>query len=71
MTEVTKGLECGIAFEGWDELLGLTAEHLATDGVVVVESDREVDLPASLDAIRVKGYGSTVVTFATPHGDAS
>lgn len=20
MTEVTKGLECGIAFEGWDEL---------------------------------------------------
>ena len=59
------------AFDDWDELLDLAAEHLDGDGLVVIESDRAVDLPPSFDALRVKGYGSTVVTFATLHGDAS
>lgn len=48
------------AFAEWDELL--TAVH---GGVVVIESDREVDLPAEWETHRARRYGSTVVTLAT------
>lgn len=56
------------SFDGWDDLLIATAAHLADDGVVVVESDREVAVPAPLVGIRAKGYGGTVVVFATHIG---
>lgn len=59
------------AYEGWPELLDAVATHLLPDGVVVVESDREVALPPSLRGIRVKTYGVTVVQFATAVGAPS
>ena len=57
------------AFERWDDLLDGVAAALAPDGVVVVESDREVALPAGLATVRVRRYGSTVVAIASPTGD--
>ena len=57
--------------EAWPALLDAVAAHLAEDGVVVIESDREISLPAGLDAIRVKGYGGTVVTIASPRRSTS
>jgi 16S rRNA (guanine966-N2)-methyltransferase len=59
------------AFEGWDGLLSAVASVLAPDGVVVLESDREVVLPAGLVGIRSKTYGGTVVQFATAAGAPS
>ncbi len=59
------------AFEEWDVLLTELAGALAPEGVVVVESDREVALPTGLVVVRTKQYGSTVVTFATPAGATS
>lgn len=56
------------AFAQWDSLLTQALAGLAHDGVLVVESDREVELPAGLHRMRTKQYGSTVVTFATPTG---
>jgi 16S rRNA (guanine966-N2)-methyltransferase len=47
------------AFDGWDDLLGPLR-----DAVVVIESDREIDLPAGWETHRVRRYGSTVVTIA-------
>lgn len=58
-------------FDGWDLLLAATAEALREDAVLVVESDREIEPPPSLDVIRVKRYGGTVVTFAIPSGASS
>lgn len=48
-------------FEAWEVLLGLMPDQ----AVVVIESNREVDLPDSWVVHRVKHYGSTVVTLAT------
>lgn len=56
------------AFDQWSTLLEVVAGRLAPEGIAVIESDRELDLPASLDAMRTKQYGSTVVVFATPTG---
>lgn len=56
------------AWGRWDELWAAVAVGLAADGMVVAESDRELELPAGLHAVRVKRYGSTVVTFASPAG---
>ncbi len=47
-------------FEGWDELLS----HVSA-AVVVIESDREIDLPAGWSTPRLRRYGGTVVTLAT------
>lgn len=47
-------------FEAWDDLLGDVA-----DAVVVIESDREIGLPAGWETHRVRRYGSTVVVLAT------
>jgi 16S rRNA (guanine966-N2)-methyltransferase len=55
-------------FDAWDDLLVRVAAAVADDGVVVIESDREIELPPVLGVIRVKGYGGTVVTFAVPVG---
>jgi 16S rRNA (guanine966-N2)-methyltransferase len=57
--------------DGWPTLLDAVTAHLAEDGVVVIESDREIPLPAALDAIRVKRYGGTVVTIASPRRSTS
>ncbi|MCU1498092.1 MAG: putative ribosomal methyltransferase [Acidimicrobiales bacterium] len=59
------------AFEHWDQVLADLVGALAADAVVVVESDREVALPAGLVGIRTKQYGGTVVTFASPTGAPS
>lgn len=59
------------AADRWADLLEATASVLAPDGVVVIESDREVPVPASLEVIRSKTYGGTVVQFATLAGAPS
>lgn len=54
------------AFEDWARLLGLVNAE-----VVVVESDREIELPAKFQIHRCYRYGTTLVTVArasTPHG---
>lgn len=48
------------AFDRWDDLFGLVRA-----GVVVVESDREVEPPAGWRLARSKRYGSTFVTIAS------
>lgn len=46
------------AFAGWDDLLaGLDA------GLVVAESDRELAAPEGWEVLKVKRYGTTVVTL--------
>lgn len=55
-------------FDRWGVLLDDVAEHLGPDGVVVIESDRDIDLPDGLHHLRLKRYGSTVVAFASPTG---
>jgi 16S rRNA (guanine966-N2)-methyltransferase len=47
------------AFDGWAELLG----QLPAD-VVVVESDREIDVPEAWELTRSTRYGTTWVGFA-------
>lgn len=53
------------AFDEWGDLLA--SIH---DAVVVIESDREIDLPEGWQTHRARRYGSTVVTLATA-GSAS
>jgi 16S rRNA (guanine966-N2)-methyltransferase len=59
------------AYEGWDALGASVADALADDGLLVVESDREVVLPAALQTARTRTYGSTVVMFAVRAGAPS
>lgn len=47
-------------FDRWDELVALV--H---DAVVVIESDREIELPEAWITHRVRRYGGTVVILAT------
>jgi 16S rRNA (guanine966-N2)-methyltransferase len=47
------------AFDRWAELLSAMPAPL-----VVIESDREVALPAGWDVLRSRRYGGTVVLFA-------
>jgi 16S rRNA (guanine966-N2)-methyltransferase len=50
------------AFDGWGGLLtGLSA--VAPGAVVVMESDREVPVPAPAEVLRNRRYGGTVVTL--------
>ena len=56
------------AYDRWEELLEGLVPALAPAATVVIESDREVPLPAGLVATRCRSYGGTVVTFATPAG---
>ncbi|MCU1357114.1 MAG: putative ribosomal methyltransferase, partial [Acidimicrobiales bacterium] len=58
-------------YDRWPALLDAVAPSLAPGGVAVIESDHEVALPASLEGIRVRRYGSTVVAFASPAGATS
>ncbi|MCB0978175.1 MAG: 16S rRNA (guanine(966)-N(2))-methyltransferase RsmD [Acidimicrobiales bacterium] len=56
------------ATAGWDDLLAAALIGLVPGGVVVAESDREIDAVEGLDPIRSRRYGSTVVTFLTRPG---
>lgn len=57
------------AYEGWPDLLERAVAGLAPEGVLVIESDREIDLGADLHVMRVRRYGGTVVTFASLTGE--
>jgi 16S rRNA (guanine966-N2)-methyltransferase len=53
------------AYEGWSALLA------ALDaGLVVIESDRVLDLPARFEVVREKWYGTTLVVIARAPGPA-
>lgn len=56
------------AHDGWGPLLVDVARGLADDGVAVIESDREIELPTELEAVRLRRYGGTVVVFASRTG---
>jgi 16S rRNA (guanine966-N2)-methyltransferase len=49
------------AFDGWPALLAALPARLA-----VLESDREVDLPAGWRLLKTRRYGGTVVTLSEP-----
>ncbi|HVX18614.1 MAG TPA: 16S rRNA (guanine(966)-N(2))-methyltransferase RsmD [Acidimicrobiales bacterium] len=51
------------AFDSWMELLDAVAGVVADGGVVVVESPAEPPTPTWGSIVRVKSYGSTVVTL--------
>lgn len=53
----------GHADEEWAVLLDAVRRRLRPDGIVVVESDRDLEVPEGLDALRTRRYGGTVVTF--------
>jgi len=58
------------AFDGWRALLDAIATHLAGDErarLVVIESDRELDLGEGWEVLRSKRYGTTVVTLTSPN----
>lgn len=50
------------AFDRWDELLSLVVAQ-----VVVIESDREIEVPSAWAVVRARRYGATVVTVAEGH----
>lgn len=53
-------------FDAWPDLLDRLGPRLASDAVVVVESDRAVALPEGWEKLREKSYSGTVVLFASP-----
>lgn len=52
------------AFNDWRSLLSGLEAHVPDDGLVVLESDREIEMTEGWQAIRAKRYGATVVTIA-------
>jgi len=55
-------------FDGWPGLLAVVRDRLEPGGVVVVESDREIEVPDGLMVLRTRRYGGTVVRFLTHPG---
>ena len=55
-------------YDRWPELFEALCPWLNPDAVVVIESDREVDVEPHLGVIWTRRYGGTVVTFAVPPG---
>jgi 16S rRNA (guanine966-N2)-methyltransferase len=53
------------AFDGWQTLL-----PRLQSGLVIVESDREVDPPRGWRVLKNKQYGSTVVTLTSPEAES-
>jgi 16S rRNA (guanine966-N2)-methyltransferase len=53
-------------FADWDELLAALEPAVAADAVVVIESDREVDLPGRWRVERRKRYSSTFIAIVRP-----
>lgn len=56
------------AIADWAEMLIAARDGISAEGVIVVESDREVEPPDGLRTARSRRYGSTVVTFLTRPG---
>ena len=52
------------AFTAWDDLL-----TRVDAGLLVIESDREIELPDPWRVLRAKRYGTTVVHLATPRSN--
>lgn len=50
-------------FDAWNRLLGALEPAVNADAIVVLESDRTVELPVGWDEVRAKRYGRTWVTF--------
>ena len=53
-------------FEGWQDLLLALRDHIAADGIAVLESGTELELPEGWRSVRSKRYGTTVVTLVVP-----
>lgn len=51
-------------FVEWSSLLFHLAAHVPEGGLVVMESDREIETPEGWQTARAKRYGATVVTIA-------
>jgi 16S rRNA (guanine966-N2)-methyltransferase len=54
------------AYDGWTALLGGLSGHLEADGIAVLESGSELELPKGWRSVRSKRYGTTVVTLVVP-----
>lgn len=50
----------------FDALSPIVRREVGGPGIVVVESDRSVPVPHGWDALREKGYGSTIVAVLQP-----
>lgn len=50
-------------FDAWPRLLGALEAVSAPGAIVVLESDRAVELPVGWEEVRAKRYGRTWVTF--------
>lgn len=53
-------------FEGWAELLDGLRSHVAEEGMAVLESGTDLDIPRDWRSVRAKRYGTTVVTLVVP-----
>ena len=56
-------------FERWTDLLVALGPLVAGDGLVVIESDRDVEVPPGWRVVRDRVYGSTHVRIAACDGD--
>lgn len=54
------------AFVGWTDLLGALEPHIAEEGMAVLESGADLELPQGWRSIRSKRYGTTVVNLVVP-----
>lgn len=50
------------AFDAWPRLL-VEIERVAPGGLVVIESDRAVEVPQTWSVVRERRYGSTLITI--------
>lgn len=55
------------AFDDWQSLLSGLEAHVTNGGLIVLESDREIEMAEGWQAVRSKRYGATVVTIAARH----
>jgi len=51
------------AFDQWDDVMASIAVTVG-GGILVIESDREIDLPSTWSCVRQKRYGTTLVLIA-------
>jgi 16S rRNA G966 N2-methylase RsmD len=56
-------------FDGWTDLLGSLIELVAADGVVAVESDREIDAGPRWNVDSRRRTAGTVVMLLRPESD--
>ena len=54
------------AYDGWTALLQGLAGHVDDDGMAVLESGSDLELPKGWRSVRSKRYGTTVVTLVVP-----